>query len=134
MIARIRAQMDEATFLAHWRALAGDLPVPALPQEPSQEEAPSSKTFEDVLNAVADALLHGASEEREQLATSLVEVQQQLPPSEAALGRFLACLAAVLRGETPDLTVLEAPFRDRWLQFQQILQTRSSEQDQQDPV
>ncbi len=132
MIARIRDQMDEATFLARWRALAGNLPVPALPQEPSQKEAPSSMTLEDVLNAVVNALSHGTSEKREQLATALVEAQQQLPPSEAALGRFLACLAAALRGETPNLTTLEAPFTDWWQQFEQVLQTRSSEQDQQE--
>jgi tetratricopeptide (TPR) repeat protein len=133
MIARIRDQMDEAPFLARWRALAGDLPVPAPPQEPSQEEAPSSMTFEDVLNAVGNALLHGTREEREQLATFLVETQQQLPPSQAALGRFLACLVAALRGETPDLPSLEAPFTEIWQQFQQALQTHGSEQDQQEP-
>src|SRR5438128_11571042 len=30
MIARIRDQMDDATYLTRWRALAGNLPVPAL--------------------------------------------------------------------------------------------------------
>jgi tetratricopeptide (TPR) repeat protein len=133
MIARIREQMDEATFLSRWRALAGDLPVPAPPQEPSQEEASSSMTLGDVLNAVVNALLHGTGKKREQLATFLVKTQQQLPPSEAALGKFLACLAAALHGETPDLRSLEAPFTEFWQQFQQALQTHGSEQDQQEP-
>jgi tetratricopeptide (TPR) repeat protein len=31
-LARIRTRMDEATFMGHWRALAGDRPLPDLPQ------------------------------------------------------------------------------------------------------
>ena len=97
-----------------------------------QEDAPSSMTFEDLLNAVLDAMLHRSSKEREQLAMAIAETQQQLRPSQA-LGRFLVCLTATLRGETPDLTTLEAPFTEVWQRFEQALQTHGREQNQQEP-
>ncbi len=102
-------------------------------KDTQQEEASSSMTLEDVLNAVGNALLYGTGEERERLAASLVRLQQQLPPSKAALGRFLVCLTGTLHGEAPDLTSLEAPFTEIWQRFQQSLQTYRSEQSQQEP-
>jgi tetratricopeptide (TPR) repeat protein len=44
MLARIRTRMDEDTFIRHWRALAGERPVPDLPQVDAQHRSrrPSS--------------------------------------------------------------------------------------------
>jgi hypothetical protein len=70
-------------------------------------------------------------EERQQFATVLIENQQYLPPEGAALGRFFACLAATLLGETPEVAELEAPFTDLWQAFQDTLRAAPGEESQQ---
>ena len=58
----------------------------------------------------------------------LMEAQQELPPEEAALGKFFECLAAALRGETPKVAALEAPFTDLWQAFQDALKAAPNEE------
>ena len=229
MLAGIRKRMDEDTFMGHWRALAGERPLPGLPQQdpestffaalndlcgqvvralgtggaeqraglsiqidrmmqgdlpvegaraflqvlnawlrgqnaqalerqgqalPSpfreaykqmvsaveQETIPSPVaadpeeaseiTIGDLPHAVADTILHGTAEQRQQFAVSLEETRQQLPAEAALLSRFLGCLAAALRDETPESAALEAPFTDLWQAFLEALQTGKDEQEE----
>jgi hypothetical protein len=86
---------------------------------------------EDLPRVVSSVILQGTAEQRQQFTTVLIETQQQLPPEQASLGKFFACLAAVLQGETPEIASLEAPFTDLWQEFQDALRAPSGEQNQQ---
>src|SRR5260370_38753496 len=57
----------------------------------------------------------------------MVEAQRELPPEEAALGRFWGCLAAALLGGAPEIASLEAPFTDMWQEFPDALQAAPGE-------
>jgi tetratricopeptide (TPR) repeat protein len=98
-----------------------------------QEEAENTDeneglTVEELLDVVSSIILQGTTEERQQCAASLLEAQQQLPPEEAALGTFFACLGVALRGETPEVAALEAPFTDLWQAFQDGLRAAPGEE------
>ena len=67
----------------------------------------------------------GIAEKLQQFAVALVEAQ--LPPEEAALGKFFGCLVASLLGETPEILSLEAPFTELWQAFQDTLNEPSSQ-------
>jgi len=99
-------------------------PVAADPEEAS------ALTLEDLPHAVAAAILGGTAEQRQQFAVALEEARQQLPTEVAPLGRFLGCLAAALRDETPESAALEAPFTDLWQAFLDALQTETNEQEE----
>jgi hypothetical protein len=45
-----------------------------------------------------------------------------------SLGHFLACLAAALREETPEVALLEPPFTAFWQQFQDALNVPPDDQ------
>src|SRR6266536_1547751 len=81
----------------------------------------SSLTVADLPRAVSSLILQGSTEQRKQVAAWLIENQQQLSPEEAALGRFFGCLAAALREETPEATLLETPYTELWRAFQDAL-------------
>ena len=213
-IARIRSHMDEATFTALWRTIAGDRPLPMFSDQETnqhliqvvidfiqaptwgeskrflgshlellqpeidallqglaaqQEHEGARKTIEEhrlllascrdkgidgafaehqgvqrpeventdedegptiegLSRAVSSAILQGSTEERQQFAASLIEAQRQLPPEGVALGKFFGCLAAALRGETPEGASLEAPFTDLWQAFQDALRAAPGEE------
>ena len=132
MIAIIRRDMDETTFVAYWRAIAGDRPlVVTVEQEETQDtDKDNTLTVEQLSDHVSSLILRGTVEQRLQFAAHLVEAQQQLPPEEAALGRLFDCLAAALRGETPEVALLEAPFTDVWQAFQDALRAALGEESQ----
>jgi len=103
--------------------------VAAVEQEETENaEENDGLTVEELPGVVSSVILQGTTQQRQQLATNFVETQQQLPPEEATLGRFLGCLAAALRGETPEVALLEAPFTDVWQAFQDALRAASGEE------
>jgi hypothetical protein len=57
--------------------------------------------------------------------------QEELPLEEDALGRFFGCLVASLRGETPEVASLEAPFTELWQSFRDALRAVPSEESSQ---
>ncbi len=86
--------------------------------------------LENLLRDVSSVILQGTTEERHQLAALFIEKQQELPSEEAGFGNFFGCLAAALRGETPEVAALEAPFTDLWQAFQDALRAAPSEESQ----
>ena len=94
------------------------------------ENTDKGQTVEKLPGVVSSVILQGTMEERQQFATALIENQQYLPPEGAALGRFFACLAAALLGETPEVAELEAPFTDLWQAFQDTLRAPGEESQQ----
>jgi hypothetical protein len=89
-------------------------------------------TVEKLPEAVASVILHETAEQCQQFAASLVEAQQQLPPEAISLGLFFGCLAAALRGETPEVALLEVPFTEWWQEFQERLRVQPEESSQQE--
>ena len=84
-------------------------------------------TVEELPGVVSSVILQGTTEQRQQLATVLMEAQQELPSEEAAQGKFFGCLAVALRGETPEVAALEAPFAQLWQAFQDALRAAPGE-------
>lgn len=78
-------------------------------------------TIEELPDFVASLILQGTDEQRQQFTVSLIETQQQLPSDASSLALFLRCLVAVLRGETPEVEALEAPFTELWYWFENML-------------
>ena len=95
----------------------------------TNEEEPAPPTLGELPRIVASMILQSTMPQRQEVAASLIEVQQDLPPEAVSLGNFLGCLAACLRGETPDTTVLEVPFTDLWQEFQSLLSSDSDKQE-----
>jgi hypothetical protein len=122
-IARIRSQMDDETFMTHWQMFAGDRPVVAAmePGETQDTDRGKALTVEQLPSVVSSVISQGTAEQRQQFAAVLIEMQQQLPPEAAPVGRFFGCLAAALRGETPEVGLLEAPFTELWQVFEERL-------------
>jgi len=94
------------------------------------ENTDEGQTVEKLPGVVSSVILQGTMEERQQFATVLIDYQQYLPPEGAALGRFFACLAAALRGDTPEVAELEAPCTELWQAFQDALRAAPSEESQ----
>ncbi len=106
--------------------------VAAVQQEETEStDEDDGLAVEDLPGVVSSLILQGTAEQRQQVAAELTKAQQQVTLMEAALGRFFGCLAAALRGETPEVASLEPPFTDLWQEFQDALVTPSGEQDQQ---
>lgn len=74
---------------------------------------------QELTRLASTTFAQGTLDDRQQLAVNLDEVQHGLAPEDAALRTFLGCLAAALRGETPDATTLEEPFTQLWQQFRE---------------
>jgi tetratricopeptide (TPR) repeat protein len=111
---------------------AYDQMVVAVEQEETDNtDEEGALKIEDLPGVVSSALLQGTVEQRQQMAEELIKAQQQVPPEQASLGNFFGCLAAALRGETPEIASLEAPFTDLWQEFQDALAIPSGEEDQQ---
>ena len=111
---------------------AYDQMVVAVEQEETDNtDEEGALKIEDLPGLVSSTLLQGTVEQRQQMAEELIKAQQQVPPEQASLGNFFGCLATALRGETPEVASLEAPFTDLWQEFQDALATPSGEQDQQ---
>ena len=89
-------------------------------------------TVADLPRLASAVLAQRTMDDRQQLAANLVEAQRGLPSEAASLGTFLGCLAAALRGETPDTTLLEERFPQLWQEFQEALPEHSSRQEQQE--
>jgi hypothetical protein len=89
-------------------------------------------TLEKLPDVVSSAILQGTTEQRDQLAASLAEAQQRLPPEAGPLGAFFGCLGAALRGETSEVSVLESPFTEMWQAFQEALSMPLPETTQQE--
>lgn len=115
-ITRIRSDMNEETFMTHWRTFAGDRPLIA-----ALEQAKRQVTVGELPSVVSSSILKGTAEQRQQLVADLIKAQQQLPPEAAPQGRFLGCLVAALCGETPEVRLLEPPFTELWQAFQDAL-------------
>ena len=101
-----------------------------------QEEAQNADeddalTIEQLPSVVSSVMSQGTPEQRQQLIAALAEAQRQLPSESAPLGRFFECLAAALRGETPEVTQLVSPFTQLWQEFQERLRVPSDESSQQ---
>jgi len=101
-------------------------------KEPEHTDEDDALKVEDLPSIVSSVILQGTTEQRQQFAIWLIETQQHFPPVQASLGKFFECLAAVLQGETPEITSLEAPFTNLWQEFEAALATPPSEQDQQE--
>jgi tetratricopeptide (TPR) repeat protein len=133
-ITRIRSHMDEETFIAHWRMFAGDRPLVATVEQ--KETQGSGKdgalTVKQLPSVVSFIILRGTTQKRLQFVATLIQAQQQLPPEAVPLGRFLGCLVAALRGETPETALLEPPFTQLWQEFQQRLRVPHEESSQQE--
>ena len=103
--------------------------VAAVDQEETEDtDEDAALTIEKLPSVVSSVILQGTIEERQQFATSLIENQQELPPEKEALGNFFGCLAAVLRGETPEVASLEASFTGLWQAFQDALSVAPDEE------
>ena len=100
-------------------------------EETEYTEENDRLTIGDLPRVASSLILQGTAEQRQQLATALMEAQQHLPPVEASLGRFFGCLAAGLRGETPEVASLEAPFTELWQAFQDALRAAPGEESSQ---
>ena len=102
--------------------------VAAVDQEDTEDtQGNDGLTVEGLPRVVASLVLQGTTEQRRQIATQMVEAQRELPPEEAALGRFWGCLAAALLGGAPEIASLEAPFTDLWQEFQDALKAAPGE-------
>ena len=103
--------------------------VAAVDQEETEDtDEDAALTIEKLPSVVSSVILQGTIEERQEFATSLIENQQELPPEKEALGNFFGCLAAVLRGETPEVASLEASFTGLWQAFQDALSVAPDEE------
>ncbi|HEY6409160.1 MAG TPA: hypothetical protein VIY29_16995, partial [Ktedonobacteraceae bacterium] len=97
-------------------------------EETENTDEDEGPTVEKLPGVVSSIILQGTAEERQQFAEWLIENQRELPPEGAALGRFFGCLAAALRGDTPEVAALEAPFTDLWQVFQDALKAAPGEE------
>jgi hypothetical protein len=133
-ITEIRSHMDEETFMTHWRTLTGDRPlVTVVEQEDTVDtDEDDALTVEELPSIVSSIILRGTAEQHQQIAADLIEAQQQLPPEAAPLRQFLECLVAALRGETPEVALLEPPFTELWQKFQERLRMLLDQSSQQE--
>ena len=128
-----QGQALPSQFREAYEKMAAAVEQKAIPPPTALDpEEASEITIESLPHAVADTILHGTAEQRQQFAEALQETQQQLPAEAAPLGRFLGCLAAALRDETPESAALEAPYTDLWQAFLDALKTETNEQEEND--